>query len=253
MNKGRRQTVGRNAHVKAFGEKKSRMHLQSSSGCCAAMEDLGCQPRRRRARFVCLVLSLFGFAVSPQCQCEVMDMEGEGWHHPQTRTQYLLEAECPSADVTRRRSEHNPNIFFWPLHVRPKMGYVLTANDNKVECPLPPQDPFYCQMCFGRANENLSAMCPQGTARRAFRNKIRTYNRPSVVVELSQTIQHAETLLLHLEMDRSNVNSSSSSSSSNEMEKYSEIRKGLPPALPVKALRLIWRCGPQHGEFKPHL
>lgn len=49
---------------------------------------------------------------------EVMDMEGEGWHHPQTRTQYLLEAECPSADVTRRRSEHNPNIVssFFPQH-----------------------------------------------------------------------------------------------------------------------------------------
>lgn len=31
---------------------------------------------------------------------------------------------------------------------KPKMGYVLTTNDNKAECPLPPQDPLYSQMCF---------------------------------------------------------------------------------------------------------
>lgn len=39
---------------------------------------------------------------------------------------------------------------FWllPVSGKPKMGYVLTANDNKAECPLPPQDPLYSQMCF---------------------------------------------------------------------------------------------------------
>lgn len=48
---------------------------------------------------------------------------------------------------------------FWllPVSGKPKMGYVLTANDNKVECPLPPQDPLYNQMCFDWANENLSS------------------------------------------------------------------------------------------------
>lgn len=39
------------------------------------------------------------------------------------------------------------------------MGYVLTANDNKAEWPLPPQDPLYSQMCFDWANENLSGKC----------------------------------------------------------------------------------------------
>lgn len=39
---------------------------------------------------------------------------------------------------------------FWllPLSGKPKMGCVLTANDNKAECPLPPQDPLYGQMCY---------------------------------------------------------------------------------------------------------
>lgn len=39
---------------------------------------------------------------------------------------------------------------FWLLSLSGmlKMGYVLTANDNKAKYPLPPQDPLYSQMCF---------------------------------------------------------------------------------------------------------
>ena len=47
---------------------------------------------------------------------------------------------------------------FWLLHesTRPKMGSILTANDNNAGCPLTSEDPFCSQMCFDCANENLS-------------------------------------------------------------------------------------------------
>ncbi len=56
-----------------------------------------------------------------------------------------------------------------------------------------------------------------------------SYNRAFIVIKLNPTIQHAQRHFLHLEMFNGIVNSSNSSSngSSIEMEKYSEIKKGL--------------------------
>lgn len=66
--------------------------------------------------------------------------------------------ECKSQHGNRNYSQLFLLWKFWllPLSGKPKMGYVLTVNDNKAECPLPPQDPLCSQMCFDGGNENLS-------------------------------------------------------------------------------------------------
>ncbi|CAB1429689.1 unnamed protein product [Pleuronectes platessa] len=58
-----------------------------------------------------------------------------------------------------------PPVEFWllPGSTRPQMGYVLTANDNKAECPLTSEDPFCSQMCFDCANLNLSVTASLGS------------------------------------------------------------------------------------------
>lgn len=74
---------------------------------------------------------------------------------------FFLLDECKSLHGNGNYSQLFLLWTFWllPLRGKPKMGYVLTANDNKAEWPLPPQDPPYSQMCFDWPNENLSGKC----------------------------------------------------------------------------------------------
>lgn len=51
--------------------------------------------------------------------------------------------ECKSQHGNGNYSQLFLLLKFWLKHVngKPKMGYVLTANDNKAECPLAPSRP----------------------------------------------------------------------------------------------------------------
>lgn len=64
--------------------------------------------------------------------------------------------ELKSQDGNRNYSQLFLPYKFWlpPPTGKPTMGYVATANDNRVP-PCPPQDALSSQMCFDWADENL--------------------------------------------------------------------------------------------------